>query len=333
MAATQQALSGTVVPTPTELDPTSMAATQQALDFMLGITVLARLCPPEVAGQDVALDEICTEPASGVTFEILVDDESTGTYVTDSNGEFAIPAEVGHGEYLFRHQPGSDQLELNTVCSSVYANGSTATGQSRVVGPEMSELFLTYDGTSSITCTFYFVLDSAAPEDESSRRSESEEEGNVAAAPHTLTIQFWTCPVEIDPAADQVNLVQACSTDTGERSFMLTVDGDTTGQTVPGSATWEFLDPTISADIGTALPSSAWCTTESIVGDGNVVAIPDQIALDGGLLTVTVSQPATAVYCDWYLFPAEVGRHGPALARAWETPGRPALAPMQTDVT
>ena len=68
------------------------------------------------------------------------------------------------------------------------------------------------------------------------------------------------------------------------------------GETVSGSATWEFLDPTISADIGTALPSSAWCTTESIVGDGNVAAIPDQIALDGGLLTVTVSQPATAVY-------------------------------------
>ena len=168
-----------------------------------GITVLARLCPPEVAGQDVALDEICTEPANGFTFEILVDDESTGTYVTDPNGEFAIPAEVGPGQYLFRHQPGSDQLELQTVCSSVYENGSTATGRSRVVGPEMSEIYLTYDGASSITCTFYFVLDSAAPETDDSTDApedqaaavEGDDEGNVDRAAYpdhpVLDVSDW----------------------------------------------------------------------------------------------------------------------------------------------
>ena len=194
-----------------------------------GITILARRCPPEVAGQDVALEEICTEPASDLTFEVLVDDKSTGTSVTDASGELAIPAEAGPGIYLFRQQPAEDLVEVTTECTSIYANGATASGQSRAVGSQMSELYLTYDGASRVTCTFYFVMDAAAPED-GAATDESEEEGNVAAAPHTLTFQFWTCPVEIDPAADQVNLVQACSTDTGERSFMLTVDGDTTGR-------------------------------------------------------------------------------------------------------
>jgi len=129
-------------------------------------------------------------------------------------------------------------------------------------------------------------------------------EAEIAAAePHTLTIQFWTCPAGTDPAGDQVDLVQACGTDTEVRAFTLAVDGDTMGQTVTGSATWEFLDPTIAADLGPGLASSAWCTSEWAEVGEDTIDIPDSVALEGGLLTVTVSRPQTAVYCDWYLFP------------------------------
>jgi hypothetical protein len=135
----------------------------EAASWAPGITVIGLLCPADVAGLDLDVDLTgdCTQPASGITFRILVDDELAGTYVTDANGAFAIPAELGAGQYVFRHQPAPDQLEVKTVCSSVYEHGATATGKGRAVGADqMRTIYLTYDGASSITCTFYFVMDS-----------------------------------------------------------------------------------------------------------------------------------------------------------------------------
>lgn len=275
-----------------------------------GITVQARLCPADVAGQDLDVDLTgdCTEPANGITFEVLVDDASTGTYVTDANGEFVIPAELGPGAYLFRHQPAADQLELKTVCSSVYENGATATSQSRAVGSEMSELYLTYDGASSTICTFYIVLDSAAPEGQASpaagvTEGVLDDQGTADGAPHALTVLFWTCPAGTDPAADQVDLMVSCSSDTAKRSLTLAIDGDAMEQTVTGSATWEYVEPPIAVDIGPGLVSSAWCSTKWVEIGEETIDIPDTVALDGGVLTLAVAHPATTATCDWFLFP------------------------------
>jgi hypothetical protein len=287
------------------------AESESASEAEPGLTVQALRCPPEVAGSDVTLDEFCTEPVSGLTFEILVDGESTGTSVTDANGDLAIPAEAGPGMYLFRHQPAADLLELRTDCASVYPDGATATAQSTAVGSEMGEIYLTYDGASRVTCTFYFVMDSAAPQtgdspavsEDPATEGESEGEDENAGAAHSLTLQIWTCPDGIDTAAEQAELELVCGVETVERSFMLTIDGVTTGETITGASTWEFLDPTLYADIGFVPAASAWCESSWSGGDENAAETQDTVTLEGGVLTVTVTHPATTVSCDWFIFP------------------------------
>ena len=274
-----------------------------------GLTVLALVCPPEVAGADVVLDELCTQPASDLTFEILVDGNPFGTVVTDANGDLAIPVEAGPGIYLFRHQPAAGLLELRTDCSAVYPDGSTATSQSSAVGADMGEIYLNYDGLGSVTCAFYFVTDPTAaqaadapeePGDEASEGESAAEDGDAATSAHSLTLQFWTCPEGVDPAGDRSVLSQACGVETGERSFMLTIDGVTTGETITGPTTWEFQSQTVYADIGAGTTSSAWCES-SWTGDD--AGAPDTVSLEGGALTVTVNHPATTVSCDWFIFP------------------------------
>ncbi len=279
----------------------------------VGLTVQTLLCPPEVAGSDEMLDERCTEPASGLTFEILVDDESTGTYVTDANGELDIPDEAGAGMYLFRHDPAAGLLEVRTDCASVYPNGATARGQSSATGSEMGEIYFAYDDASLVTCTFYFVMDTAepavsdaaeAPETVPAEEAAEDEDGATDGS-HSFTLQFLTCPDGIDPAADQAALEQACSVETGQRSFMLTIDGFTTGETITGPTTWEFHDSTVYADVGTGPITSVWCDSSwaEVEGGGDAADVPDTVLLEGGALTVTVTHPATTVSCDWFIFP------------------------------
>lgn len=184
------------------------------------LTLLARLCPPEVAGMDLEGDFTgdCAESASGFTLEILVDGESTGTYTTDAGGEIAVPAELGPGQYLFRYQPIPGLLELRIVCQSVYPDGATATGRSRM-GPDVDELYLTYDGRGRTTCTFFFIVDAATPE-------AGGDEGDASVNVPAFTLQ-------------------------------LTLDGLATGQTVIGGGTWAPAGLAIPVDPGITPTSQA----------------------------------------------------------------------------
>ncbi|MGC4108729.1 MAG: hypothetical protein QM753_20595 [Thermomicrobiales bacterium] len=217
-----------------------------------GVSVLVRHCPPEAAQPDAALDKICTQPASGLTFEILVDGEAVGTSVTDAKGKLAVPADAGPAMYLFRHQPAADLKEMRTECSSVYANGATAKGQSRATGSQMREVNLSFDGESRVTCTFNLIADSTG-DSPGATGGAVKSDGNTTGS-HRFTLQFWTCPDGVDPAADKATLAQACSVETGERTLMLTIDGHTTGETISSATTWEFHDSTVYADIGVQRP-------------------------------------------------------------------------------
>jgi hypothetical protein len=273
-----------------------------------GLSVRALRCPPEAAGMDEVPEGLCAEPASGLTFEILVDGALIGTSVSDAAGDLAIPAGAGAGMYLFRHQPAPDLLEMITECSSVYANGNTATGRSNAVGSQMSEIYLSYDDASRVTCTFYFVMETAVPPTgDTAAADQAAEDGSVPeggnATGHTLTLQFWTCPEGVDAAADRDALTQTCSVETTDRSLMLTIDGLTTGETMTGAATWEFDASPVAADIGAGVSSSAWCESSWSGGDESAAETQDAVSLEGGALTVTVTHSATKVSCDWFIFP------------------------------
>ena len=84
---------------------------------------------------------------------------------------------------------------------------------------------------------------------------------------------------------------------------MLTIDNHTTGETIPGTGSWEFQDSVVYADIGAGVTSSAWCDATWPAVSANTAGDPDLVNLQGGLLTVTVSHPASAVSCDWFIFP------------------------------
>ncbi len=277
-----------------------------------GITVLARLCPAEVAGLDLEADLTadCAQPASGITLEILVDNESAGTFATDTNGELAVPSELGAGQYLFRLQPVPGLLELRTVCDSVYPEGATATGRSQVAGSDVGEIYLTNDGRSETTCSFFFIggqfaggqetgETADAPAMEDSPAAEAGEGDAVGDAP-ALTLSFLVCPEGTDPAADPSGLEQVCAVETVDRSFMLTRDGVTTGETIVGTATWGLQDLTAYVEIEPGTASVVRCTSTWVEGAEQV---PAMSVLDGGLLTITLQQPDTVVSCNWFIFP------------------------------
>lgn len=294
------------------LDPTSEAATQQAATQQAAqvvqpaIRVLARLCPPEVVTEQVNLDAVCTVPAVGVTFDIAIGGEPSITLTTDEVRDLDIPLGVGQATYQIATRPDPGLSEAEVSCTTVRADGTVQeVGGTVPAGAPGQEIV--FDGASEVTCVFYFLGEvlgaEAAPPVGEAPAPPEDAVVDPAAAPHTLTVAFWTCPAGTDPATDQVNLVAVCSTETEERAFTLAIDGDSIPNTVTGGATWEFLDPTIAADIGPGVVSSAWCTTEWAEVEGETIDIPDSIALEAGVLTITVARPQTAVYCDWYLFP------------------------------
>ncbi len=258
-----------------------------------GMTLLARLCPPEVAELDVEADLTvdCTQPASGLTLEILVDGESAGTFATDANGAIAIPSEPGASQYLFRLPSIPGVTELRVACVSVYPDGTTATGRSQVMGSDMDELYLTSDGLSETTCTFFFI--GGANEDQAADTQASE----TVPAP-SLTIQFWTCPEGTDPAADPARLETTCAIDTSEHSFVLTIDGLSSGETIAGSATWEMQDLTAYVEIGPGSTGAVNCL--STWPDG-ADQDPATVTLEDGVLTVILPHPETAVSCNWFI--------------------------------
>jgi hypothetical protein len=272
-----------------------------------GLSVLTLQCPAEVAGAEVVLADLCTEPFSGLTFEILVDDELIATSVTDANGELAIPGDAGAGMYHFRHEPAPDALEMRTECSSVYPNGATASGSSSAVGSQMSDMYLSYDDASRVTCTFYFVMDAAASQTGEVAEDQAANEGaaddGTTAGAHSFTLQFWTCPEGIDPAAERNSLAQSCSVETNERSFLLTIDGLSAGETITGATTWEFRDGTVYADLGIGPITSVWCDSSWTEAGEAAPEAEDSVSLVDNALTVTVSRPETTVSCDWFIFP------------------------------
>ena len=85
---------------------------------------------------------------------------------------------------------------------------------------------------------------------------------------------------------------------------MLTIDGVTTGQTVTGTATWEFhgrrRSTPISAPGSPAAPGAPPNGSTSARKRSTSRIRSSWMAVRSRL---TVSHPATAVYCDWYLFP------------------------------
>lgn len=297
-------------PSVQELDPTSEEAESPAP----GITVLARQCPPEVVELRVVLADVCIVPAVGVTFDVAIGGEPSGTQTTGESGELDIPLGEGPATYLIKSQPKSGHSDPEVACYTTHADGFTE--QDLGSAPADSPGYeISFDGASEVICTFYFLIDPNAleiddpaqgdaeqPEDQAAGGA-GEEEGSVDSAPHSLTIQFWACPAGADPAADQAALLQTCGAESQERSFMLTLDGFSTGETVTGTATWEFVEPIIEADIGAGLANSAWCSSTWVEGNEEAADVTDTVSLERGALTVTVSQPATTVSCDWFLFP------------------------------
>ena len=186
----------------------------------------------------------------------------------------------------------------------------------RIVEPEIVDNTISLEVAADelLTCDWFNVETAAeAVEDDGDTdqtlASEQEEEdttgdgspdaGTAATAP-SVTLQFWTCPEGVDPGTDPVDLEQACAVETVERSFMLTVDGVTTGETIAGSTTWQLQDLVFAADIGagpTTAVSCAWTWTEGADQD------PATAVLENGLLTVTLANPDTAVSCNWFIFP------------------------------
>jgi len=292
------------------LDPTSAEVESPAP----GITLLARQCPPEVVELRVVLADVCIVPAVGVTFDVAIDGEPSSTQTTGESGDLDIAVGEGPATYLIKNQPKAGHSAPEVACYTTHADGFTAQDLGSV--PADSPGYeITFDGSSEVNCSFYFLIepnalevedpaqgDAEQPEDQAAE-GEREEEGTVDGAPHSLTLQFWTCPAGADPAADQAALLEACDADSQQRSFMLTIDGFATGETVTGAATWEFVESTIEADIGAGLANSAWCSSTWVEGNEEAADVPDTVSLDGGMLMMTVSHPATTVSCDWFLFP------------------------------
>ena len=218
-----------------------------------GLTVLALLCPANVAGQDLEFDLTgkCPEPAAGLSLDLLIDDVPAGTYVTNDRGEVDLPVDAGPGEHQLqiRYQPAQGQLELRAECTSLYEDGTTATGRSiSTVDSPLGQLYLTYDGISRITCTFNFVMNGEATADNQPEQGAPGDDGGAANAvtdAHSVTIQFWNCQAGVSSTADQEVLRQVCSVETQDRSFMLTIDNTTTGETIPGTGSWDFHDSTV----------------------------------------------------------------------------------------
>ncbi len=143
----------------------------------------------------------------------------------------------------------------------MYEDGSTATGRSiSTMDSPLGQLYLTYDGKSSITRTFFFVTNGEMTANNQSEQGAPEEgngEAYAVTVEHSLTIQFWSCPAGDSSTADKEALRRARSVETQDRSFILTIDNNTTGETVPGTGSLGFHDSNVFADIGAGVTSSA----------------------------------------------------------------------------
>lgn len=312
-AATAAALQGTLPPPP-QLDPTSEAATAAAIPPEPGITILARLCPPEVVEQRIDLDVACFVPGTGITFDVSVDGVPSSAQTTGPNGEIDIPVGAGPATYLLRNQPKAGHSDPEVTCTITHADRTT----DQVGGFLSADLpgqEIAFDGTSAVVCTFYFLIDpsqldvsdDALEVDEPpppEGQAAGEVSGEEATATHTLTLGFRSCPQGTDFDTDRNQLAEMCPAELEERSFLLTLDGVSIGETLSGStSTWEFRSSTVQIDIGTGTTGKVACVSDWTEGAAGDARTPAFSFLDNGLLTIDVPQAVSTISCNWFIFP------------------------------
>jgi hypothetical protein len=283
-----------------------------------GLYFYLRLCPNPLPANS-SRKEVCVQPIKNARNTMTIDGQIW------HGGDFSIHPQVGvdqanttdwsvdyiTGEAMITIQPIPGMGDPTYRCDIRRANGSEE-GAVGTLDRNNVVLTQTWNLGDRIVCTLYFQQ-----EGENDRTTDDDKAGNqqglvadpageadteaAAAGSNTLTIQFWTCPAGVDPAADVVALMGQCAIDATPRS--ITVAG--TAASVTGSASWPFAEPTISAtQPGGVTASSAWCSSSWVENGEEGGDFPDTIAPENGVLTVTVSHPETTVYCDWFLFGA-----------------------------
>jgi hypothetical protein len=319
------------------------------------IQVYVRECPPTV-DMSAPNGDLCQQDVTGAAFDFSINGEPFETIVNRGNdGRLDFDPGGMTGTWTIAPRPVEGYGDPRFSCEVARADGSieASTGTLTASSPGIQ---IEFDGTGGVLCAIFYqagsgeqatgdaatddgnveevadandadgdeadgvveddVTDEEQADDTGAEEDEPVEE-EAAAAANTLTIQFWSCPDDVDPAADQVDLLLACAMDQEERAVTLQVDGDSQPQTVTGSAMWEFVDPTITvSQPGGTTGSSAWCSSTWEDNGEGAGEFPDTVNLADGALTITVGHPATTVYCDWFLFGAPAASGEPQHATA-----------------
>ncbi|MCA9859995.1 MAG: hypothetical protein KC438_09745 [Thermomicrobiales bacterium] len=171
---------------------------------------------------------------------------------------------------------------------------------------------IVFDDAAVVYCAWF--VDISSPDTgqaESPAATGGGQNGETAASPDgldmapsvqapALTLRFWRCPEGVPYSSTSDQLRQTCAVEVVERSFMLTLGGVTTAETITGEATWELGDLTVQAEIGAGIESKVGCLSTWVQGDDG--SMPMSL-LDGGLLTITLGNSETIMTCDWFVFP------------------------------
>jgi hypothetical protein len=296
-----------------EGEPLDAAAIPESASLAAGIGVYARACPPGV-DMNAPTANLCQQSVGELRLTVLHNGEQvvrlpmTGDYFV-ATGQAETPVT---GTLQFTLTPLLSSTDPAYSCSHLHADGTVDVSSARLPATAVT-WSLEWQPSDKAVCIVYYQVAEQTDRNDDDDKADNQQgliapgDGEITTPSNTLTIQYWTCPEGVDPADAQANLLLSCAMDQAARTVTVTTDAGAQGTSVTGSAAWPFTGSQVSVtQPGGTAASSAWCSSSWKDNGEDGGEFPDAVLLDGGVLTLTVSHPATTVYCDWFLFGAAV---------------------------
>jgi hypothetical protein len=206
------------------------------------------------------------QAGTGNTLLLVEADTGLGAGGFLSNGTWEWISEYGDFSTGWAHvsSAGNGHVVFYDAETGLGAWGALDGGEwfflGTVPGPDASGSGL--DALDEESTTDDPVAPSLAPSVVQATPNAAAEAGTSPDGAPAVTLQFLVCPAGTDPATDPGQLVQVCAVEAVERSFILTLDGVSSGETVTGSGTWTTTDLTVYVDLGFAPTSQVRCTSD-----------------------------------------------------------------------
>ena len=271
-------------------------------DVVPGIGITAKLCPSDVAADEENFATACDSPGPDIAFDVTIDEGSVFSNITGEDGTIEVPRNAGTSDYLIKPLPTTGYLPAEYECTTVRANGFTERMSGPIFEGSLGYSF-EFDGTSSVTCIFYFLVDHEEATPAAGASSEdvpSYADDVVPGGPYSsLSVSVSICddPADIDASLEDLKLACKFNFDLSSWDLNGEQELERNSNNWPvvelGELTLSNLTPGQNGN------TVAYCTISSFQGPPQD---PVRYSTDVGTI-VLETEVSSLVFCEWFVFP------------------------------